>query len=252
MPDLIERLEAIAPSPRQDLDFGRIATRARRRRAGRQVGSASAVAVLLVAVSLGLGAIDDARLTPEIVGEPDTRTGTLLTPEPTASQMVEDSDVTDPDGTAPGAIPMPRRSGPEATPTDPAVPTPTAHDLAVPSVEPSPSEQVAPEPEPTETTTPPSGCRTQREACSFVATGPGGFEADGPGDWTITIVRNGDIVQFYEGRWTGPLCMSNVIQTGDQVFVDGSAGSVDEPTPAGAVYRDFDYVAAGEEYGCRS
>jgi hypothetical protein len=250
MPDLIERLEAIAPSPREELDFGRIATRARRRRTGRQVGGASAVAVLLVAASLGLGAIDDARLTPEIVGEPDTRTGMPVTPDPTSSQVVEDNDVADPDGTAPGAIPMPRRSGPAATPTDEPVPTPTTRDVAVPTAEPSPSEQVAPEPEPTETTTP-SGCRTPREACSFVATGPGGFEADGRGDWTITIVRNGDIVQFYEGR-TGPLCMSNVIEPGDQVFVDGSAGSVDEPTPAGAVYRDFDYVAAGEEYGCRS
>lgn len=90
------------------------------------------------------------------------------------------------------------------------------------------------------------GCRVElhESPCTFVATMEGGYEADGSGDWTITIER-GD-VQFVVNGEVDPACgASGTIQPGDRVTVDSTRGSA----PLLLSYGGHTWVGAGSTYG---
>jgi hypothetical protein len=82
------------------------------------------------------------------------------------------------------------------------------------------------------------------EPCTYVATRPGGYDADGGGNWTVTIER-GDQTIVYSGEvhaWCGP---TGTIQPGDRVTVDGWRGT----TPVVTEFGSHTFVAAGSDWG---
>ncbi|MBW3663809.1 MAG: hypothetical protein KY469_11980 [Actinobacteria bacterium] len=240
MNDVRDILERYAAQPTEPLDLGRIAQRAGARRRWRRtasIGTTLGVAALTIAV---LAAASSLPTRPAVVG------GVPETP------VIEESTRLVP-GSGPGsggAVESPSEPSPSlertATPrVSTRVPSP---DPAPPLIAPvRPGADASPTtPSPRTTPAQHEGCRVEvgDTPCTYVATRPGGYEADGDGNWMITIER-GEETLIFAGEVNDRCGPTGTIQPGDRVTVDSGRGR----TPVVVEFGSHSFVAAGTDWG---
>lgn len=238
MDTLRELVERSATPPSRPLDLDTVKVRAGQLRRRRHLGTAGSTLVLAAVLSfVVMRAPFAAPAQPEILGGTDL--ATMDDPAPGVDTTEGVAQLRDGDGLA------------EPVHSEPVIKEqPTATE--------APDAMADPQPAGTPQTTPhdgdavpggpglDEGCRVELHdsPCTYVATMEGGYEADGSGDWTITIER-GD-VQFVINGEVDPVCGAmGTIQPGDRVTVDPTRGS----DPLLLSYGGHTWVAAGSTYG---